>query len=296
MWFSARAVRAKGKSSARAASAAAATRSTAWSSSYSRPAGRSPRSSRRPPPPRQRARSPPPRRGLAVAVLEVDRHGSSSPGSSATCATTSSRVASPSRRPSVYANPELVVASASNPSAARTRAEPASHGLGMTNGSPSWRAPKGGRLVRLRRHWPWSMTLPGERETALPGADLGSQLPKPHVSTATDATSTAITTPSVTIASVPSSATAITTATAAAAEPFPGDPPNDPEAHECEARGTSRSRARVPNARLGQRVERMLERLLRRDRVQDDPEHDRVVEVREDVARERAACRAARPA
>ena len=36
----------------------------------------------------------------------------------------------------------------------------------------------------------------------------------------------------------------------------------------------------------------MLERLLRRDRVEDDPEHDRVVEVGEDVPRERPASRA----
>ncbi len=38
------------------------------------------------------------------------------------------------------ANPELVVASALKPSASSTRAEPASHGLGKTNGSPSCRA------------------------------------------------------------------------------------------------------------------------------------------------------------
>ena len=38
------------------------------------------------------------------------------------------------------AKPELVVASALKPSAARTRAEPASHGFGMTNGSPAWSA------------------------------------------------------------------------------------------------------------------------------------------------------------
>ena len=36
--------------------------------------------------------------------------------------------------------PELVVASALKPSASSTRAEPASHGFGMTNGSPAWRA------------------------------------------------------------------------------------------------------------------------------------------------------------
>ena len=35
------------------------------------------------------------------------------------------------------ANPELVVASAWKPSASSMRAEPASHGFGITNGSPS---------------------------------------------------------------------------------------------------------------------------------------------------------------
>jgi hypothetical protein len=53
------------------------------------------------------------------------------------CSTTSSRVTSPSCRPSVKAKPALVVASASNPSAPNTFAEPASHGFGMTNGDPS---------------------------------------------------------------------------------------------------------------------------------------------------------------
>ena len=40
------------------------------------------------------------------------------------------------------ANPELVVASASKPSASSTRAEPTSHGLGMMNVSPACRARK----------------------------------------------------------------------------------------------------------------------------------------------------------
>jgi hypothetical protein len=40
----------------------------------------------------------------------------------------------------VKAKPELVLASALKPSAARARAEPASHGLGITNGSPLWSA------------------------------------------------------------------------------------------------------------------------------------------------------------
>ena len=52
------------------------------------------------------------------------------------CAIASSRVTLPSRRPSVAAKPLLVVASAPNPSAASTRAEPASHGFGSNSGSP----------------------------------------------------------------------------------------------------------------------------------------------------------------
>src|SRR3954453_21598072 len=53
---------------------------------------------------------------------------------------TSSSVTSPSPRPSLNAKPELVVASALKPSPSSTRAAPASHGLGMTNGSPWCRA------------------------------------------------------------------------------------------------------------------------------------------------------------
>ena len=105
--------------------------------------GRSPRSSRR--------RRPPPRPGDrvrrvlgrgAVAVLEVDRDREVGRlVERRTCARRPRRASTPpSRRPSVKAKPELVVASASKPSAARTRAEPASHGFGMTNGSPSWSA------------------------------------------------------------------------------------------------------------------------------------------------------------
>ena len=44
------------------------------------------------------------------------------------------------------AKPALVVASALKPSASSTRAEPASHGLGITNGSPSWSARKAAAL------------------------------------------------------------------------------------------------------------------------------------------------------
>src|SRR5947208_8194716 len=57
-----------------------------------------------------------------------------------------SSVTSPSRRPCVNANPELVRATALKPSAARTRAEPASHGFGITNGSPAWSARKASPL------------------------------------------------------------------------------------------------------------------------------------------------------
>src|SRR3954452_6246076 len=56
------------------------------------------------------------------------------------CSITSSSVTSPSARPSVNAKPELVVANALKPSSSSMRAEPASQGLGMMNGSPSWRA------------------------------------------------------------------------------------------------------------------------------------------------------------
>src|ERR1700761_9530658 len=48
----------------------------------------------------------------------------------------SSRVTEPSRRPSDAAKPLLVVARASKPSAASRRAEPISHGLGMSSGAP----------------------------------------------------------------------------------------------------------------------------------------------------------------
>src|SRR4051812_31069679 len=63
------------------------------------------------------------------------------------CAITSSSVTSPSARPSVNANPELVVASALKPSSSSIRAEPASHGFGITNGSPSWRARNSAALL-----------------------------------------------------------------------------------------------------------------------------------------------------
>ena len=49
------------------------------------------------------------------------------------CASASSRVTAPSRRPSTPACAPLEVASAGNPSAARARAEPASHAFAITN-------------------------------------------------------------------------------------------------------------------------------------------------------------------
>ena len=80
-------------------------------------------------------------RSGAVAVLR-----STETGRSVACVkpdtweTTSSSVTLPSSWPSVKAKPELVVASAWNPMASRTRADPTSHGLGTTNGGPSCRA------------------------------------------------------------------------------------------------------------------------------------------------------------
>jgi hypothetical protein len=76
--------------------------------------------------------------GGPVAILEI--HGDGRPVarvSERTCSATSSSVACPSLRPRVKAKPELVVASALNPSASSTRAEPASHGFGMRKASPS---------------------------------------------------------------------------------------------------------------------------------------------------------------
>src|SRR6266536_153251 len=49
-----------------------------------------------------------------------------------------SRVTVPSRRPRVAAKPLLVVASARYPRVASIRAEPMSHGLGMSSGRPGW--------------------------------------------------------------------------------------------------------------------------------------------------------------
>src|SRR5258708_36121975 len=54
------------------------------------------------------------------------------------CASASSRVTCPSRRPNVPADAPLDVASAMKPKPASTRAEPASHGFPMTNAFDPW--------------------------------------------------------------------------------------------------------------------------------------------------------------
>ena len=51
---------------------------------------------------------------------------------------TCSSAAPPSGRPTVHANPELVVASAGKPSCSSARALPASHGFGITKQPDSW--------------------------------------------------------------------------------------------------------------------------------------------------------------
>ena len=57
------------------------------------------------------------------------------------CASASVRVTRPSRRPSAPAQAPLDVASAAKPSPASTRADPPSHGFGITNApGPSWSA------------------------------------------------------------------------------------------------------------------------------------------------------------
>src|SRR3954471_17566686 len=99
------------------------------------------------------------------------------PASNAVCAITSSRVTSPSARPSVNAKPELVVASALKPSSASIRAEPASHGFGMTNGSPEWSALNSagvaGKLGLVGRNRP---LVAGDVGGARGGVDLAADL------------------------------------------------------------------------------------------------------------------------
>ena len=65
---------------------------------------------------------------------------------------------------------------------------------------------------------------------------------------------------------------------------LPRDPPNDAEAHESESTEEDRdAEPERPAPCLRQGIQWVLESLLRGDGVEDDPEHDRVVEVREDV-------------
>ena len=119
--------------------AAAATRAAATSSVEDRRRRRSPRSSS--PPGRRRARgAPSPRRRPARDAKQSSRSADTGRSVAATiaaaCSIASARVTDPSCRPSVVAKPLLVVASASKPSDASSRAEPASHGLGMSSGVP----------------------------------------------------------------------------------------------------------------------------------------------------------------
>src|SRR3954452_13333262 len=70
--------------------------------------------------------------------------------SAATWVVTSPSITAPSSRPRVKAKPELVVARALKPSPSKTRADPASQGVGMTKGSPSCRARKRSPFTRCR--------------------------------------------------------------------------------------------------------------------------------------------------
>ena len=136
--FSARAVSTNG--SPRAASAAARTRSTASSKSWMGAPGFPVASSIDPP------TSPTPH---AIRTVSAQTSGAAPNPSSRSADTGSPHAAtiapafpstsprpSPaklSRRPTEKANPALVVASASNPRLAKSRADPASHGFGITN-------------------------------------------------------------------------------------------------------------------------------------------------------------------
>ena len=94
-----------------------------------------PRWSRRPARPRRRGGSsppPPPARRRSPSPDRRRRAGPSPPRSRAPAPSASSRVTLPSRRPRMPAEAPLDVASAWKPSPARMRAEPASHGLGIT--------------------------------------------------------------------------------------------------------------------------------------------------------------------
>src|SRR3954454_516006 len=71
---------------------------------------------------------------------------------------TSSTLPPPPARRRGNARPELVVPSALKPSSSSIRAEPASQGFGIRNGSPSWRARNSelvaGKLVFVGGHRP----------------------------------------------------------------------------------------------------------------------------------------------
>ena len=143
-----RAVSVNGNPTARAAATAAATRSVATPMSKSGLSLLPVASSMEPP---TRPTEAPSRMVSAASAGASAKHFSRSAltGRSVAsamarqCASASSRVTLPSRRPSVPASAPLEVASAWKPSAARMRAEPASHGFGITNApGASWRARK----------------------------------------------------------------------------------------------------------------------------------------------------------
>ena len=176
MWFSARAVSVNGKSRRAGGLDGRGHALGGLLAGRSRRRRRSPRSSRRRRRPRRRARSARATScgGAPVAVLEVDGDRQVVARSSApACSTTSSRVAAPSRRPSVKAKPELVLASALKPRPARTFAEPTSHGLGMTNGSPSCSARKSAPFWCCVGGMPHMMRAPTADAPAAPARGRG---------------------------------------------------------------------------------------------------------------------------
>jgi hypothetical protein len=142
MWFSARAVRVNENPSPCAASAAARIRLDCVRALVQMPVGVVvlDRAADAPASATRASQEPRFRDPARILFSRSTETGARSRSSVATCSTTSSSVTLPSNRPSVNAKPELVVASALNPSAAKTRAEPASHGFGITKASPACRA------------------------------------------------------------------------------------------------------------------------------------------------------------
>ena len=126
------------------------------------------------------------------------------------------------------ANPELVLASAWKPSAASTRAEPASHGFGITNGSPSWSARNASRfLVLAHRARERSADLVQPRGLDRDGEDQDED----HDAERHDRVG-------------PVERNGDHEREGGGCEPLPGDPANDAEPHEREA---ARGRPRSPS-------------------------------------------------